>query len=248
MITLKTQKEIESIRQAGSILHSVLTQVARKVSVGVTTLELNDYAAWLIRESGAIPCLIGYKGYKHAICASPTMVAAHGVPNNVPLEGGLINLDIALTYKGFYADSAISMAVGEPTPQLLDLLHAAQSTTNACIAAAIPGNTLHDIAAAAEKAAGKYSIVSAFHGHGIGFDLHEEPQVFFSTAKACNYKLAPGMVLAIEPVLTTGSGSIHILNDGWTALTSDLSPTACFEHTIAITATGNSILTNGRID
>ena len=248
-IEIKSQREIEIMRQSAKIVATVLKEISELVQPGMTTADLDAYAEKRIREMDATPSFKGYHGFPGSICSSINNEVVHGIPNakKVIRTGDVLKVDTGAFYQGFHGDSCITIAVGEVTPEAAKLIRVAEESLYKGIEQVKAGNYLIDIAGAIEdhvKGNG-FSVVEDFTGHGVGRNLHEEPSVFnFRTKEMPNVKLRAGMTLAIEPILNEGSRFTRTLSDRWTAVTVDNSLSAQFEHTILVTDTGYEILTD----
>ena len=246
MIIYKSQDEIELMREAGAILAETLSHLQSLARPGVTLLDLDREADKVIRARDCIPGFVGYDGYKNAICTSVNDQVVHGIPTNRKLrEGDLLSLDAGLIYRGFWADAGLSVGVGKVSPEAQRLMDVTRESLAIGIDQARDGNRIGDISAAVQRhveAAG-FSVVRQFVGHGIGRDMHEDPQVPNFGIAGRGPMLKPGMVLAIEPMVNAGSAEVALLGDGWTVVTVDHSLSAYFEHSVAITAEGPEILT-----
>jgi methionyl aminopeptidase len=246
MIIYKSQDEIELMREAGAILAETLNHLQSLARPGVTLLDLDREADKVIRARDCIPGFVGYDGYKNAICTSVNDQVVHGIPTNRKLrEGDLLSLDAGLIYRGFWADAGLSVGVGKVSPEAQRLMDVTRESLAIGIDQARDGNRIGDISAAVQRhveAAG-FSVVRQFVGHGIGRDMHEDPQVPNFGIAGRGPMLKPGMVLAIEPMVNAGSPEVALLGDGWTVVTVDHSLSAYFEHSVAITAEGPEILT-----
>jgi len=225
MIILKTSEEIEIMARASRVVAETLAMLRREVRPGITTDELDRLAEQFIRSHGGTPAFKGYRNYPKTLCASINDQVVHGIPSKRALkEGDIIGLDLGAIVDGFYGDSAVTVAVGKVSPRIAELL----------------GNRLSDISHAVQQhaeAAG-FSVVTDFVGHGIGRQLHEEPQVPNYGKPGQGPRLQEGMVLAIEPMINMGKSGVRVLDDRWTAVTTDGSLSAHFEHTIAIQPSG----------
>lgn len=245
-IVPKTAEEIRRIARAGKIVAGCHKALAGKCVAGITTSAIDRFVDWYMVEHGAYATQKGYKGYPYASCTSVNEVACHGFPSSYKLEkGDIITVDIVADYKGWKADSAWTYMIGEVSPQARKLVRATKAAFRAGLAKAVIGNDLSDIGNAIEQRAKRdgFQVIADFVGHGIGKELHEPPHVHHVRTSASGIKLVEGMVITIEPILSTGSPQIYIAHDGWTARTIDHALTAQFEHTIAITKAGPKILT-----
>ncbi len=247
-IELRTPDEIARIRDAALIVHDVLAEVAAAARPGVTTGELDRLAASATAARGATPAFLGYHGYPAVLCISVNDEVVHGIPSDrrVLVEGDVVGLDFGVSYRGWFGDAARTVIVGgKGSAEAHRLVDTTREALERAIATARPDARLGDLGAAVQsfvEAAG-YSVVRDFVGHGIGRRLHEPPQVPNFGAPGTGMRLRPGMVLAIEPMVTAGRPSTRTLADGWTVVTADGSRAAHFEHTVAITDDGPSILT-----
>ncbi|WP_447984191.1 type I methionyl aminopeptidase [Nitrospira sp. Nam74] len=241
MIILKTPDEIEIMARASRLVAETLAMLRREVRVGITTEELDRLAEQFIRSHGGTPAFKGYRNYPKTLCASINDQVVHGIPSRRALkEGDIIGLDLGAIVDGFYGDSAVTVAVGTVNPRVSELLRVTEESLYAGIAKAVVGNRLSDISHAVQRhaeAAG-FSVVTDFVGHGIGRQLHEEPQVPNYGKPGQGPRLQEGMVLAIEPMINMGNSGVRVLDDRWTAVTTDGSLSAHFEHTIAIQSSG----------
>jgi methionyl aminopeptidase len=248
-IEIKSEREIEIMRQAAKIVATVLKEISQKVEPGMTTADLDAYAETRIREMGATPSFKGYHGFPASICSSINHEVVHGIPNRkkVIRTGDVLKVDTGAYYEGFHGDSCITLAIGDVSPDSAKLIRVAEETLYKGIEQVKAGAYLIDIAGAIEdhvKANG-FTVVEDFTGHGVGRNLHEEPSVFnYRTRELPNVKLRAGMTLAIEPILNAGSKFTRILSDRWTAVTLDNSMSAQFEHTVLVTEEGYEILTD----
>ena len=246
MINLKTKHEIDLMARAGTLLASVVPELEAACKPGVKTIELDRIAEKMIRAGGAVPGFLGYHGYPRSICVSINDEAVHGIPGNRRIqEGDLVSLDLGLVLDGFWADVGSTVAVGKVDDEAQRLIDVTRSALAVGIEKAQPGGWLGDISAAIQQhveAAG-FSVIRQFVGHGIGRQMHEEPQVPNFGKPGTPPKLKPGMVLAIEPMVNAGSYEVYMKPDGWTICTVDGSLSAYFEHTVAITENGPLVLT-----
>jgi methionyl aminopeptidase len=246
---IKSEQEINIMRQSGKIVATVLQEISAMVKPGMTTADIDAYAEKRIREMGATPSFKGYYGFPASICASINNEVVHGIPNpkKVIRAGDLLKIDTGAYYQGFHGDSCITIALGQVTPNASKLMEVAEKALYKGIEQVKAGNYLLDLAGAIEdfvKASG-FSVVEDFTGHGVGRKLHEEPSVFnFRTNLMPNVKLKAGMTLAIEPIVNAGSKRTRTLSDRWTVVTVDNSLSAQFEHTVLVTANGYEILTD----
>jgi len=246
MIHLKSHKEIEIMRRANQIIAETREVLFPMIKPGVSTYDLDRVADETIRSKGAKSAFKGYRGFPAAICVSINEEVVHGIPSKkrVLKEGDIVGLDMGTIYEGYFGDSAVTVAVGTPSEEALKLMKITEESLHLGIKEARPGNRLYDIGAAVQEHAENagFSVVRDFVGHGIGQQLHEEPQVPNYGQRGRGMVLQAGMVLAIEPMINAGSPDVKIKQDGWTAVTKDGKLSAHFEHSIAITEKGPVIL------
>ena len=246
MIPLKSDKDLELLRQSGKILARVMRRLGNFVDVGVATSEIDKLAEDLIRQDNALPAFKGYKGYPATICASVNEEVIHGIPGARKLEeGDIISLDLGVNYEGYFSDAAFTIGIGKISPQAKKLITVTKDALSEGIKQARPKNHLGDISYAIQNYVERngFSVVRQFVGHGIGEDLHEEPEIPNFGLAHQGALLKSGMVFAIEPMVNMGTWETEILENGWTAVTRDRMPSAHFEHTVLITDDGAQILT-----
>lgn len=246
MIILKSPREIELMREPGLIVYEVHQELAKAVQPGVTTAELDALAESLIRKAGGIPTFKGYHGFPASICASVNEEVVHGIPGKRKLqEGDVIAIDLGVTYKGYVGDSAYTHPVGKISAEAQNLLDVTRISLEKAIEQCYPGKRLGDIGHAVQSyvEAQGFGVVRDFVGHGIGANMHEDPQVPNFGTPGTGKELRPGMVLAIEPMVNAGTWEVKVLADKWTVVTADRRYSAHFEHTVAITENGPVILT-----
>ena len=246
-IMLKTLPEIAKMRNAGLILREVHDTIAPFVLPGVSTMELEEAACRKIALLGATAAFKGYHGFPAALCTSVNNQVVHGIPSEdvVLHHGDILSIDCGVVVDGFYADAAVTYAIGKVSAQTKKLLQVTEESLELAIQAAVPGGRLGDISFAVQRhceAAG-FGVVREFVGHGIGKSMHEDPQLPNYGPPGKGPRLRPGMVLAIEPMINAGGPEVKVLKDGWTAVTLDGSYSAHFEHTVAITKDGPYVLT-----
>jgi len=246
MIIRKSEREIEIMRKAGSIVAQTHALLAEKVAPGITTGELDKIAEEFILSKGGKPAFKGYQGFPSTLCVAVNEEVVHGFPGKRVLEeGDIIGMDLGVLIDGFYGDSAYTLAVGEVSDQAQNLLKVTKESLYKGIEQAMEGNRLSDISHAVQEyvEAKDYSVVRRFVGHGVGRNLHEDPQIPNFGPAGRGPRLKEGMVLAIEPMINVGTHRVKILDDGWTVITADKELSAHFEHTVAITKDGPKILT-----
>ena len=246
MRRLKSDADIQRIRESATLLKESLALLRRNVRPGVTTADLNDIASRFLASRGARPAFLGYMDYPAAICASINNEVIHGIPGKRRLrDGDIVGLDLGVDVDGYVADAALTVPVGEVSDELRQLLNVTEECLRLGIRQAIAGNRIRDISNAIferARAAG-YGVVRQYCGHGVGFAVHEDPQVPNYPGGGDNPRLKPGMVLAVEPMLNIGTSETSVLDDGWTVVTGDGRPSAHFEHTIAIFKDRTEVLT-----
>jgi methionyl aminopeptidase len=247
MIAYRSARELERMRQANQLVTRVLESLAAAARPGVTTADLDAIAEADIRKAGAEPAFKGYRGFPATLCASINEEVVHGIPSRsrVLRTGDIISLDVGARLEGYYGDSAITVAVGDVPDATRTLLQVTREALERGIAEVKVGGRLSDISHAIQSWVERhgFSIVREFVGHGIGEQLHEDPQIPNYGQPGRGPKLAEGMVLAIEPMVAMGRPQTRVLSDGWTAVTRDGSLAAHFEHTVAVTAAGPMVLT-----
>jgi methionyl aminopeptidase len=246
MIICKTPREIEIMREAGRIVALTHEELKKHIEPGITTRELDEIADKFIRKHDAIPSFKGYNGFRGSICASVNDELVHGIPGDRVLNNGdIISIDIGAKYNGYHGDSAWTYAVGKIDGDAQRLMDVTEESLYKGLAEAKPGERLSNISHAIQTYAESngFSIVREYVGHGVGQDLHEDPQIPHYGPPNRGPRLKPGMVLAIEPMVNAGSRYVKTLADNWTVVTVDGKMCAHFEHTIAITESGYEILT-----
>lgn len=246
-VVLKSSKEIEKMRRAGRVVREVLELVRSQVKPGATTFDLEKAAEARLKELGVKAAFKGYHGFPCVLCTSVNSEVVHGIPSprRVLKQGDIVSVDFGVVVDGYYGDAAITVPVGEIDDAAARLLRVTEASLQAGIAAVKPGATLGDVGAAVQGVVERegFSVVRDFVGHGIGSQMHEDPQVPNFGQAGQGMKLKPGMVIAIEPMVNAGKPEVMVLDDGWTAVAKDGSMSAHFEHTVAVTADGARILT-----
>jgi methionyl aminopeptidase len=254
MIVLKTLADLEKMRRSGLLVWRILRELEGLVQAGVSTQNLEDVAEKRIREAGARPAFKGYyveaakAKYQFVLCTSVNDEIVHGMPSRrrVLEAGDIVSIDTGLELDGYYGDAAMTVPVGEVGPEVTRLLEVTRESLELAIDQARPGKRLCDVCGTVQRhvEANGFSVVREYVGHGIGTQLHEEPQIpNYVDPKAANPRLKPGMVLAIEPMVNAGRSEVRLLKDGWTAVTKDGSYSAHFEHCVAVTNNGPWVLT-----
>lgn len=247
MIRLKSKREIEIMEKAARILRQAFEQLRPAVRPGVSTLELDRIAERAIRRAGGEPAFKGYRGFPRALCVSINEQVVHGIPSQRKLEeGDLVSLDLGVRYGGYYADAARSWEAGKGSPEVQKLIRAAQEAFLAGIRAVEkPGKRIGDLSRAIQEVAESegFGVVREYVGHGIGQAIHEEPQVPNYGKPGQGPKIEPGLVLAVEPMVTAGHYAVETLPDGWTVVTQDGKWSSHYEDTVAFTGGGPVNLT-----
>lgn len=247
MIQLKSEKDLRMLKDSGRILARTLERLQELIQPGLTTAEIDKLAEELVIHDGAVCAFKGYKGFPASVCTSINEEIVHGIPGNRRLkEGDIISLDLGVNFKGYFSDAAVTLPIGRISPGLRNLIEVTRAALLKGIQEARIDNNLSDISHTIQTHVEKngYSVVRQFVGHGIGFQLHEDPEIPNFGRPHQGPRLKKGMVLAIEPMVNMGTWESQVLENGWTAVTKDKSPSAHFEHTVAITERGPQILTN----
>ncbi len=246
MISIKSPREIDLMRQAGHIVALCHFEISKIIKPGVTTLEINDLCESIIRENDATPSFLGYSGFPYSVCSSPNEQVVHGFANNTPLKNGdIISIDIGATYKGYVGDSAWTYKVGEVSKDVEKLLEETEAALFKGLETIKDGSRVGDISYAVQSHANKHKlgIVREFAGHGVGSNVHEKPEILNYGKPNTGPLLKSGMTIAVEPMLNLGTHRIKFHNDGWTTTTADKKYSAHFEHTVLVTNDGYEILT-----
>lgn len=246
MITIKSNRELILMREAGRIVGLCHFEISKMIKPGITTQEINDLVEKVIRDNGATPSFLGYGGFPASVCASVNECVVHGFPNNKPLqEGDIVSIDIGANYQGYHGDSAWTYPVGKLSNEDMQLLKETEQSLWRGLEQVKDGIHLSDVSHAIERHAIEHNlgIVREFAGHGIGSELHESPEILNYGKPNRGPILKAGMTLAIEPMLNAGKDKVKILADGWTVITVDKKNAAHFEHTILVTKDGYEILT-----
>jgi methionyl aminopeptidase len=245
-IVIKTERDLELMRPACAVAGTVLDEVAAFIKPGVTTQQVDEFAAQRIKSHGAKSAFLGYRKYPNQTCISVNEEVVHGLGTARELRfGDIVSLDVGVVFNGFIGDTARTVAVGGCGVLAQHLMDVTEKSLYEGIAAALPGNRVTDISRAVQRyvESNGFSVVREFVGHGVGRSMHEEPQIPNYVDSKCNHKLRPGMTIAIEPMVNAGRADVKILKDGWTVVTIDGSLSAHFEHTVLITSGKPEILT-----
>jgi methionyl aminopeptidase len=246
MIPCKTPDELEKMRISGGMTARVLDAVAERVAPGVTTGELDAYAAELIKGMGGTAAFYGYHGYPGHLCVSVNEEVVHGIPGKrIIQQGDVVSLDVGVWFNGFIGDCATTVLVGDVPKKTRKLIQTTRQALLDGIAKAVQGNRLSDVSHAVQKRAegDGFSVVRKFVGHGVGREMHEEPQIPNFGPPGKGPLLRAGMTLAIEPMINLGTHKVKVLNDGWTVVAADRKPSAHFEFTVAVGRDGPEVLT-----
>ncbi len=247
MIRLKTSSQIEGIRTSCRLLSDLFREIRSHVKPGTSPLELDAFARNFIESHGGRPAFLGYEGYPASLCVSVNRTVIHGIPDRSRLrEGDIVGLDCGIDLDGYYSDAAITLPVGTIAPELQKLLAVTRECLDRAIASIAPGKRIHDISRAVygHATAHGYGVVRQYCGHGVGLEIHEDPQIPNYVSGGANPRLVPGMVIAIEPMINLGTGEVKVLSDDWTVVTLDGKPSAHFEHTVAILEDRTEVLTS----
>jgi len=246
MIHYKSKEEIEIIKESADILGRAHGEIAKLVKPGINTNKLDKLAEEFIKDNGGVPSFKNFNGFPYTLCVSPNEQVVHGFPSDKELEDGdVLSIDCGVFYKGFHSDSAYTYAVGNVKEEVLELLKVTKESLYKGIEKAVVGNRTGDIGFAIQHFVEGYgyTVVRELVGHGVGEDLHESPEVPNYGKRGRGAKLKEGMVIAIEPMINLGKKDIVQENDGWTIRTKDRTPSAHYEHTVAITKEGVEVLT-----
>ena len=247
MITIKSEREIELMRHAGMLVSKMHKFIKPYIKEGISTYELDKLCEDFIRKNDAIPTCKGYEGFPATLCTSVNSVVVHGIPNKKTIlkDGDIITIDVVIGYKGYQGDAAWTYAVGEINDEKKYLMEHTEKALYEGVKKVKPGNRIGDISHAIEEYATSHNlgVVRELCGHGIGREMHEDPEVPNYGIENTGPRLKPGMVICIEPMLTYGKRDIEVLDDNWTVVTKDKKPAAHYEHTILVTENGYEILT-----
>jgi len=250
MVICKSTAELEKMHRAGLLVWEVLEKMRAMVRPGVSTKELDEFAENYVTEHNAKPAFKGYRGYPGSVCTSINEEVVHGIPSasRKVREGDILSMDFGVVMDGYYGDAALTVPVGKIAPEREKLLRVTRESLERAIEKVRAGNRLGDVSSAVQQWVEKngFSVVREFVGHGIGTKMHEDPQLPNYGSPGQGQRLQEGMVLAIEPMVNSGSPAVKVLDDDWTAVTADGSDSAHFEHTVAVTANGPWILTRPR--
>jgi len=246
MIPLKSEAELQILREAGSILARIMQRLRENIKAGIRTQDLERLTEELIEKEKVFPAFLGYKGFPANICVSVNDEVVHGIPDQrIINEGDIVSLDLGIKHKGFYADMAFTAGVGRVKPEAKKLMEVTKDSLEAGIKQIKLSNRVSDISCAVQKYVENhgFSVVRQFVGHGIGASLHEEPEIPNFGLPGKGEQLKQGMVFAVEPMVNIGTWECKVLDNGWTAVTADGQLSAHFEHTVAVTKSGPEILT-----
>jgi methionyl aminopeptidase len=246
MIIRKSPEEVDKMASSGAILARCLQMLRAKARPGVTTAELDEAAERFIRSQGAEPVFKGYRGFPGSICTSPNSMIVHGIPGSYKLQrGDILSIDVGVVLNGWVADAAVTVPIGPVTPIATRLIQSTREALFEAVEQVRPGNHLGDVSAAVQRKveADGFSVVRSLVGHGVGREMHEDPQIPNHGEPGTGPELEEGMVLAIEPMTTAGEDGIRVGSDNWSVYSSDGSLACHFEHTVAVTSDGPRILT-----
>lgn len=247
MITIKSSREIELMRETCRLAAKTLNFIEDKLEIGMTTDDVNELCHNFIVEHDAYPSPLNYHGFPKSVCTSLNEVICHGIPSKKDKlkDGDILNIDVTTYYKKFHGDTNRTFYIGEVNPEIKKLVQVTYECMMAGISVCRPGARMGDIGAIIQQMAhdNGYSVVHEYCGHGIGREFHEEPQVLHYGTKGAGAEMKPGMTFTIEPMINLGQRYCKVLKDNWTVITKDKKPSAQFEHTILITEDGNEILT-----
>jgi methionyl aminopeptidase len=246
MIRLKNEKEIAGIRESGRLLAATLEELRKMVAEGITTRELDSFARSWIESHGGKPAFLGYMNYPASLCVSLNNEVIHGIPGSRKLRvGDLVSIDLGVDLNGYFSDAAVTLPVGAVSGKRKRLIEVTRECLARGVAEAVAGNRISDISRAIfeNATAHSFGVVREYCGHGTGFAMHEDPQVPNYVGGGPNPRLKEGMVLAIEPMINSGTGDIELREDGWTVVTADGADSAHFEHTVAVLRDRMEILT-----
>ncbi|MFI3266791.1 MAG: type I methionyl aminopeptidase [Rikenellaceae bacterium] len=247
MIKLKNKEEIEILRENNLLVSATLAEVGKNICAGITTLELDRIAEDFIRRNGAIPGFLGYGGFPNTLCISVNEQVVHGIPSNYVLqEGDIVSVDCGTIMRGFYGDSAYTFGVGAISQEKADLLRVTEEALHKGVEQAIIGHRIGDVSSAVQEHSEKhgFSVVRELVGHGLGANMHEDPEVPNYGARGRGPLMKEGLVICIEPMINAGKRDVVFENDGWTVRTRDRKPSAHFEYAVAITKDGPDILSD----
>lgn len=248
MIPLKSERDLQMLRKSGKVLAGVMKRLQALIKPGILTSEIDRLAEELVLGESAQPAFKGYKGFPATVCVSINEEIVHGIPGNRKLkEGDIVSLDLGINYQGWFTDTAVTIGLGRINRSLKELIEVTRKSLSEGIKQARLNNNLSDISFSIQKYVEKhgFSVVRQFVGHGIGYKLHEEPEIPNFGRPHQGPRIKSGMVFAIEPMVNMGTWESEILDNGWTAVTKDRLASAHFEHTVAITERGPEILTAG---
>ncbi|MGB9685265.1 MAG: type I methionyl aminopeptidase [Rectinema subterraneum] len=246
MIRIKNKKQIEGIRASCQMLSALYDALKPLVQPGATPKALDRFAYDFIVKNGGKPAFLGYEGYPATLCISVNDVVIHGIPGSRPLEeGDIVGIDSGIDLDGFFSDAAITLPVGKITPEAQKLLDVTKECLDLAIAQIKPHARISDISRAVFSHATKngFKVVRQYCGHGVGLEIHEDPQIPNYVSAGPNPRIMPGMVLAVEPMINVGTSDVRVLDDDWTVVTMDGSLSAHFEHTVLVTDSGCEVLT-----
>lgn len=245
-IVLKSAEELEIMQQANQLVAATLTMLSNRLRPGVSTAQLDAWAEEFTRDQGGVPAFKGYRGFPGSLCVSLNEQVVHGIPSKkvVVREGDIVSIDFGVKWQGFFGDAAVTLPVGSVAPKIAELLKVTRESLKRGIGQVQVGKRINDISKAVQEHVEShgFSVVRQFVGHGIGSSLHEAPEIPNYIREGGSPRLMSGMVLAIEPMVNIGTHEVKVLRDGWTVVTRDGSPSAHFEHSVAVTENGPLVL------
>jgi methionyl aminopeptidase len=247
LIKLKNAEEIEGIRRSCAMLSELFVHLRPNVVQGVSLIDLDRMAEEFIRRGGGRPAFLDYEGFPATLCLSVNEAVIHGIPDRRRLaEGDIVGIDCGIDLGGYYSDAAITLPVGRVSPEAEKLMAVTRECLDKAIAAVAPGARIHDISRAVFSLATRngFGVVRQYCGHGVGLDIHEDPQIPNYVSPGPNPRLLPGMTIAIEPMINAGTAAVKVLDDDWTVVTMDASLSAHYEHTVLVTPEGAEVLTS----
>lgn len=247
MIRVKNSRQVEGIRASCLLLSELLEKLKPFVKPGASLLELDRFAHDFIVSRKGRPAFLGYEGYPATLCLSVNEVVIHGIPDRRKLaDGDIVGVDCGIDLDGCFSDAAVTWCAGEVCPETSRLLSVTRECLDRAIAAVVPGARIHDISRAvfSHATANGYGVVRQYCGHGVGLEMHEDPQIPNYVSPGPNPRLVPGMTIALEPMINAGKADVKVLDDDWTVVTMDGSLSAHYEHTVLVTETGHEVLTS----
>ncbi len=250
MIRLKNERQLNGIRESCKLLSAMFKDLIPLVKEGVRSIDLDAFCHEFIVKAGGRPAFLNYEGYPNSLCVSINDEVIHGIPGNrVIKKGDLVGIDCGIDLGGFFSDAAVTVCVAQVSPEAQRLVRVTRECLDLAIAQVKKGNRVNHVSRAVYEHASKagFGVVSKYCGHGVGFDVHEEPSVPNYVGPGPNPRLSPGMVIALEPMINLGTGDVRLLDDDWTVVTKDGSLSAHFEHTVAVLEDRTEVLTQWEV-